>query len=810
MEMRGLSNFIQEVRKASNTSKEAEQRRIEEELAKIRSKFRSSNSSSLSAYDRKKYVTKLMFISVLGYTVDFGHIEGVQLLSGSSESEKLIGYLSLAVFLNAKHELLTLTTNTIHGDLTSNNEFLMALALSAIGNVGGKDFSEAMGTSVKRVLLARGVSPNITKKAVLTYLHMYRMDKSNLQEDVIEVLPTVIDLMKHSHMGLASCAATFVQGVMRELLPNAALGEAAVVAPEIRNALKHVPRQCVAVLEAIVMRKATEADYLYYSVPAPWLQVQVLRILQYVPCPSTDNSDAENAADLLAKTTVVFGKVLQATERVIAEAQTHQRQRGTLNRSTIMTAILVELISVIMRWEYFLQSHLLQQCAELIVGFLHERKEANLQFVGLNLASRLGVLLQKSEIRQATSPLLTLPGLLTSVEQSVVVSLHTPDISVRKKALNLLYTLCTPANADQVVGELLDYLVIATTSQSGGGVRNVAAIRGANNNEVADSAGTSTTNMTDFIHEVIIYIAVLAEKFCADDGRFCEILLSLLECCCTSSVSTDASTQINIPPKVWQELVHSVMRSPNIQKHITANVFNSVRMRLSGTSDEGSQEKGGAAPITSTPPPLSDVLIRVCGMLLGEFGYQIATSAGSTPLEQVQLIQSCLFRGAGGVNTSNTFGSSMVTVETTAVLLTSLAKLFNFFADQPVREAILKVISNPIFTRNINTEVQQRACEFCALLGAVLTSNPDAPVNSNTPAPDTLIQAIFDVTPAYFPKPTNNKATTYGIMLEELISCRQGSGGSRDLWLEELAARDAAYYQQSFQARQLRAAAATK
>lgn len=326
--------------------------------------------------------------------------------------------------------------------------------------------------------------------------------------------------------------------------------------------------------------------------------------------------------------------------------------------------------------------------------------------------------------------------------------------------------------------------------------------------------------MTEFIHEVIIYIAVLAEKFCADEGRYCEILLSLLECCCTSSVSTDSSTQINIPPKVWQELVHAVMRSPNIQKHITSSVFNSVRIRLSGGVAAGGGENGaekapgsqGASSNPATalaPPPLSDVLVRVCGMLVGEFGYQIATSAGSTPIEQVHLIQNCLYRGGGSSSSGGTYGSSIITVETTSVLLTSLAKLFNFFADQPVREAILKVISNPLFTKNLNTEVQQRACEYCTLLGAVMASSvAGSPVtNSNVAAPDALIQAVFDVTPAFYRKATEGTVMC-GVMMQELILRRQGAGGSRDLWLEELAARDADTYQNSFQARQHRDAAA--
>lgn len=47
---RGLQNFITDIRNC--TSREAEQQRIDKELANIRMKF--SNSSSLTPYQRKK------------------------------------------------------------------------------------------------------------------------------------------------------------------------------------------------------------------------------------------------------------------------------------------------------------------------------------------------------------------------------------------------------------------------------------------------------------------------------------------------------------------------------------------------------------------------------------------------------------------------------------------------------------------------------------------------------------------------------------------------------------------------------------
>lgn len=120
MDMKGLSVFIADLRKGlfppflrnkkeikknyfflkQNTfsraneqhqtanSKEAEQKRVDKEMAKIRMKFKSN--ANMKGYDRKKYVCKLLYIYMLGYEIDFGHMEAVALLSSDKYSEKHI------------------------------------------------------------------------------------------------------------------------------------------------------------------------------------------------------------------------------------------------------------------------------------------------------------------------------------------------------------------------------------------------------------------------------------------------------------------------------------------------------------------------------------------------------------------------------------------------------------------------------------------------------------------------------------------------------------------------------------------------
>lgn len=150
--MRGLVSFIADLRNAR--ARELEEKRINKELANIRQNFR---DGGLNGYQKKKYVCKLLYIYILGWNVDFGHLEAVNLISATKYSEKQIGYLAVTLFLHEEHELLHLVVNSIRKDLLDHNELNNCLALHAIANVGGKEMGEALSSDVHRLLISPSV-----------------------------------------------------------------------------------------------------------------------------------------------------------------------------------------------------------------------------------------------------------------------------------------------------------------------------------------------------------------------------------------------------------------------------------------------------------------------------------------------------------------------------------------------------------------------------------------------------------------------------------------------------------------------------
>jgi AP-2 complex subunit alpha len=97
---------------------------------------------------------QLRYIYILGWNVDFGHLEAVNLISANHYSEKQIGYLAVTLFLHEQHELLHLVINTIRKDLNDLNELSNCLALHAIANVGSKEMGDALSADVHRLLIS--------------------------------------------------------------------------------------------------------------------------------------------------------------------------------------------------------------------------------------------------------------------------------------------------------------------------------------------------------------------------------------------------------------------------------------------------------------------------------------------------------------------------------------------------------------------------------------------------------------------------------------------------------------------------------
>lgn len=134
---------------------------------------RSDNAveTNLNGYQKKKYVCKLLYMYILGWDIDFGHLEAVNLISSMKYSEKQIvrsihagrllltlthyqGYLAVTLLFHENSDLVRLVVNSTKKDLDDMNEINNCLALHAIANIGGREMAESLAPDVHRLLIS--------------------------------------------------------------------------------------------------------------------------------------------------------------------------------------------------------------------------------------------------------------------------------------------------------------------------------------------------------------------------------------------------------------------------------------------------------------------------------------------------------------------------------------------------------------------------------------------------------------------------------------------------------------------------------
>ncbi|KOS22064.1 AP-2 complex subunit alpha-2 [Escovopsis weberi] len=473
--MRGLVQFIADLRNAR--ARELEEKRINKELANIRQKFK---DGSLSGYHKKKYVCKLLYIYILGWDVDFGHLEAVNLISATKYSEKQIGYLAMTLFLHEKHELLHLVVNSIRKDLLDNYELFNCLALHAIANVGGREMGEALSSEVHRLLISPTSKSFVKKKAALTLLRLYRKHPDIVSPQWSE---RIIHLMDDDDLGVALSVTSLVMTLAQDDLEQ----------------YKGAYAKAAARLKRILIDGEYTTDYLYYKVPCPWLQVKLLRLLQYFP-PSEDTHVRELIRESLQK---ILNLAMESSKNV--------------QQNNAQNAVLFEAINLIIHLET--EQDLMKQISSRLGRFIQSR-ETNVRYLGLEAMTHLA----------ATSESLV-P--IKQHQEVIIQSLKDRDISVRRKGLDLLYSMCDSTNAQVVVGELLHYLQNADF-----------AIR----------------------EEMVLKIAILTEKHATDVQWYVDISLRLI-----------AMAGDHVSDEVWQRVIQIVTNNEELQVYAAQNALQHIR-----------------------------------------------------------------------------------------------------------------------------------------------------------------------------------------------------------------------------------------
>lgn len=398
--MGSLKSFIKSVRSAKTLKDERNV--IQKESAKIRSAFREQKASQRS---RRENVAKLLYLFTLGERTHFGQVECVKLLASPKFTDKRLGYLGTMLLLDENQEVLTLVTNSIDNDLNHPNQYVMSLALTTLGNIASDMMARDLFQRVETLITSS--NPYIRKKAAICALRIIRRVPD--YEDIF--VEHAKALLTESNHGVLMCGAALATDMIDnnpDLVP-----QFSSVIPNVLTSLKQLSSS------------GFSPEFDVGGVPDPFLQCALIRLLRAF---GQDNEElSEMMSDLLA---------------AIAT--------NTDNSRNVGNAVLYETVLTIFGIE---------------TG--PPQSDSGLRVLGINILAKF---LTTKNINTRYSALNTLlrvveiePAAVQRHRQVIMDCIRDPDVSIRRRALELSYVLINSSNVRLMVRELLSVLETCDT-----------------------------------------------------------------------------------------------------------------------------------------------------------------------------------------------------------------------------------------------------------------------------------------------------------------------------------------------------------
>ncbi|XP_010271983.1 PREDICTED: AP-1 complex subunit gamma-2 [Nelumbo nucifera] len=348
---------------------------------------------------RHRNLAKLMFIHMLGYPTHFGQMECLKLIASSGFPEKRIGYLGLMLLLDERQEVLMLVTNSLKQDLNHSNQYIVGLALCALGNICSAEMARDLAPEVERLLQFR--DPNIRKKAALCSIRIIKK-VPDLAENFISPAAA---LLKEKHHGVLITGVQLCTDLCK-------------ISTE---ALEYFRKRCTESLVK-VLRDAVNSPYApeydIAGITDPFLHIRLLKLLRVLGQGDADASDCMN--DILAQ---------------VATKTESNKNAGN--------AILYECVETIMSIE---ENSGLRVLAINILGRFLSNRDNNIRYVALNMLMK-AVLVDAQAVQRHRATI------LECVKDS--------DASIKKRALELVFLLVNDSNVKPLTKELIDYLEVS-------------------------------------------------------------------------------------------------------------------------------------------------------------------------------------------------------------------------------------------------------------------------------------------------------------------------------------------------------------
>ena len=291
-----------------------------------------------------------------------------------------------------------------NSDLNHSNQYVVGLALCTLGNIASVEMSRDLFSEIETLLSTK--NPYIRRKAALCAMRICRK-VPDLQEHFVEKAKVLLSDPNH---GVLLCGLTLVTSMCEA--EDVEGGEEMVV-----DMFRPLTVSLVRTLKGLASSGyAPEHDVT--GITDPFLQVKILRLLRVFG--RGDARTSEQINDILAQ--------------VATNTDSSKNVGNSILYESVLTILEIEADSG------------LRVLGVNILGKFLSNKDNNIRYVALNTLIKV---------------VAVEPNAVQRHRNTILECLRDPDISIRRRALDLSFTLINESNVRVLIRELLAFLEVA-------------------------------------------------------------------------------------------------------------------------------------------------------------------------------------------------------------------------------------------------------------------------------------------------------------------------------------------------------------